>query len=91
VGAGPTGLALACQCVRRGIRLRSIDRKAGASRTSEAIDLQYHVSEILACMGRAHRFTQRGGKPTIVNIYSEGRRLVALRFKGGVKESGWIS
>lgn len=88
VGAGPTGLALACQCLRLGIRLRIIDKKSGPSQTSKAIGLQYRVSEVLACMGLAERFIERGGKPSTVNIYADGRRLVALHFRGGGKESG---
>lgn len=37
VGAGPTGLALACQCLRLGLRVRIIDKKRGPSLTSWAI------------------------------------------------------
>jgi hypothetical protein len=85
VGAGPTGLALAHQCLRLGIRLRIIDKKKGPSLTSKAIGLQYRVSEVLAYMGLAERFLQRGGKPSTVNIYADGRRLVALRFEAGGK------
>ena len=44
VGAGPTGLALACQCLRLGLRVRIIDKKRGPSLTSKAIGLQYRVS-----------------------------------------------
>ena len=64
VGAGPTGLALAHQCLRLGIQLRIIDKKTGPSLTSKAIGLQYRVSEVLAYMGLAERFLQRGGNPS---------------------------
>lgn len=50
VGAGPTGLAVACHMRRLGIDVRIIDKKPGPSTTSKAIGLQYRVSEILACM-----------------------------------------
>jgi glycine/D-amino acid oxidase-like deaminating enzyme len=32
VGAGPTGLALACQCLQLGIQIRLIDKKSGRQR-----------------------------------------------------------
>jgi 4,5-epoxidase len=88
VGAGPTGLALACQCLRLGLRVRIIDRKRGPSLTSKAIGLQYRVSEILACMGLIENFIDRSGSPTTVNIYAESQRLVSLRFLAGGHESG---
>lgn len=87
-GAGPTGLALAHQCLRLGIQLRIIDKKTGPSLTSKAIGLQYRVSEVLAYMRLAERFLQGGGKPSRVNIYADGRRLVALHFEAGGRESG---
>jgi 2-polyprenyl-6-methoxyphenol hydroxylase-like FAD-dependent oxidoreductase len=82
VGAGPTGLALACQCLRLGLRVRLIDLKRGPSTTSKAIGLQYRVSEVLALMGVVDRFLARGGTPTNVNIYAGDRRLVRLKFDG---------
>ena len=37
VGAGPTGLMLANQLARRGVRVRIIDRHAGPARESRAL------------------------------------------------------
>lgn len=88
VGAGPTGLALACHLRAIGMRVRIIDRKSGFSTTSKAIGLQYRVSEILACMGISDRFLAKGGNPTVVNIYVGRRRLVSLKFKPPGNESG---
>ncbi len=88
VGAGPTGLALACQLLRAGVSIRIIEKRAGPSQTSRAIGLQYRVSEILACMGVADRFLARGGSPTTVNIYHGAKRLVALQFRGEGRTSG---
>lgn len=88
VGAGPTGLALACLCRQLGVDLRIIDKNPGPSTTSKAIGLQYRVSEVLACMGIVDRFLERGGSPTPVNIYERGRRLVRLRFDLAGRQSG---
>ncbi|MBI3461922.1 MAG: FAD-dependent monooxygenase [Planctomycetes bacterium] len=81
VGAGPTGLALACHCLRLGLRIRIIDAKPGPSVTSKAIGLQYRVSELLACMGVVDRFIAQGGSPTVVNLYAGSRSLVRLKFR----------
>lgn len=88
VGAGPTGLALACHCLRIGLRVRVIDKQSGPSTTSKAIGLQYRVSEILACMGMADRFLAVGGTPTNVNIYAGAKRLLQLKFDGFGNQSG---
>ena len=88
VGAGPTGLALACQCLRLGLSVRIIDKKAGRSETSKAIGLQYRVSEILACMGVVNGFLRRSGSPTTVNIYADSRKLVSLQFRADGHASG---
>ena len=60
VGAGPTGLALACHCRRLGLDIRLVEKNAAPSTTSKAIGLQYRVSEVLACMGVVDRFLARG-------------------------------
>jgi 2-polyprenyl-6-methoxyphenol hydroxylase-like FAD-dependent oxidoreductase len=88
VGAGPTGLALACLLSKAGIRVRVVDKQSGRSRTSKAIGLQYRVSEILACMGVVDRFIAQGSSPTTVNIYHQDERLVALRFQGAGRSAG---
>ncbi len=88
VGAGPTGLTLACHLRHLGVRVRIIDQKAGFSTTSKAIGLQYRVSDILACMAVAERFLAVGGTPTIVNILQGDRRLVRLAFRPSGNESG---
>ncbi len=88
VGAGPTGLSLACQLLRLGVAIRLIDKKAGPSTTSKALGLQYRVSELLACMGVSDEFLSRSCTPTTVNIYAQSQRLVALRFRADGHESG---
>jgi 4,5-epoxidase len=82
VGAGPTGLALACQCLQQGLRVRILDKKPGPSTTSKAMGLQYRVSEVLACMGVADGFLERGGTPTIVHMFAKRQPILQLRFEG---------
>ncbi len=87
VGAGPTGLALAAHCLRLGLRVRLVDKKPGPSTTSKAIGLQYRVSEMLALMGVAERFLERGNEAVTMNMYAGPRRLLGFRF-GALGESG---
>jgi 2-polyprenyl-6-methoxyphenol hydroxylase-like FAD-dependent oxidoreductase len=80
VGAGPTGLTLACLCLRLGMRIAIIDKNSGPSITSKAIGLQYRISEVLAIMGIVDRFINKGGCPTPVNIYHGDKKLVTFHF-----------
>src|ERR1700754_3568170 len=88
VGAGPTGLTLACLCQKLGLKLRIIDKNPGPSTTSKAIGLQYQVSEILACLGIVDRFLKLGSSPTPVNIYEGNRKLVRFQFDLSGRQSG---
>lgn len=78
VGAGPTGLTLACLLLQAGIDVRLIDKNPARSETSKAIGLQYRVSEILACMGVIDRFLESGASPTPINMYEGKRPLLRL-------------
>jgi hypothetical protein len=51
VGAGPTGLALACDLRTRGIDVLVVDKAAGPATTSRALGLQARGREILARLG----------------------------------------
>ena len=51
VGAGPTGLMLANQLARRGIRLMIIDRHAGPARETRALGVQARTLEIYQHLG----------------------------------------
>jgi len=88
VGAGATGLTVACQLRRLGVSVRIVDKKAGFSATSKAIGLQYRVSDILACMGVADRSLAKGNTLIAVNIFVRDRRLVQLKFVASGTETG---
>ena len=45
-GAGPTGLMLANQLARRGVRVLIIDRHAGPARETRALGVQARTLEI---------------------------------------------
>ena len=51
VGAGPTGLMLANQLARRGVRILIIDRHAGPSLQTRALGVQARTLEIYSHLG----------------------------------------
>jgi len=74
VGAGPTGLMLANQLGRRGVRAQIIDRHAGPSIQTRALGVQARTMEIYAKLGLAERALALGKPSTGANMWSEGRR-----------------
>lgn len=53
VGAGPSGLALACQLIRYGVDFVIIDKKETTTPYSKAIGVQARTLEIYEQMGLA--------------------------------------
>lgn len=62
VGAGPTGMVLANELLRRGVPCRMIDKKSGPTETSRSFTLHAKTMEMFEHMGLAHRFLADGLK-----------------------------
>jgi 2-polyprenyl-6-methoxyphenol hydroxylase-like FAD-dependent oxidoreductase len=60
IGAGPTGLALACQLIRYGIDFVIIDKKETTTPFSKAIGVQARTLEIYEQIGLADRLVSLG-------------------------------
>jgi 2-polyprenyl-6-methoxyphenol hydroxylase-like FAD-dependent oxidoreductase len=75
VGAGPVGLALACELIRRGVRTRVVDACAVPTDKSKAIGVQARTLEALDAMGIADRFVAAGRKVHGANFYADGARI----------------
>ena len=60
VGAGPTGLALACQLIRFGIDFVILDREETTTPHSKAIGVQARTLEIYEQIDLAGRLIERG-------------------------------
>jgi len=52
-GAGPTGLMLACELARHGLRPRIIDKNAAAASQSRALGMQARTLEVCDSIGIA--------------------------------------
>lgn len=80
VGAGPTGLAMAAELARQGVSCRVIDKARTPSDKSKAIVVQARTLELLSLMQLADDFVAAGHPVHAGNIYSNGKRILRLRF-----------
>src|SRR5688572_12095708 len=73
VGAGPTGLMLANQLARYGVRMMIVDRHSGPAQQSRAMSVQARTPEIYAKMGIIDQALALGEKATGANMWANGR------------------
>ena len=78
VGAGPTGLALACQFVRYGVDFVVIEKNSGVTPYSKAIGVQARTLELYEQLGIAKDAVNQGA------IGAKGRFLVGGEVRGEV-------
>lgn len=80
VGAGPVGLFLACELVRRGVSCRIIDAGHGPSTTSKALGVMPRTLEIMQIAGLSERFASAGQACPRVVIATPKRTLASVSF-----------
>jgi 2-polyprenyl-6-methoxyphenol hydroxylase-like FAD-dependent oxidoreductase len=80
IGAGPSGLVLAWQLARFGVRARIIDKSEGPSRTSKALGIQARTLELLEYSGAADAFVAAGHKVHGLDVFSGGKHIINLGF-----------
>jgi 2-polyprenyl-6-methoxyphenol hydroxylase-like FAD-dependent oxidoreductase len=78
VGAGPTGLMLANQLGRRGVRALIIDRHAGPARETRALGVQARTLEIYSHLGLIDRAIELGKRSTGANMWAQGRKMARV-------------
>ena len=78
VGAGATGLMLACELWRRGIGCRIIDQSAAPAQTSRAIAAQPRTLEVFQAMGLGEAVLAQGVRLGGMNFYEREKRLLHL-------------
>ena len=76
IGAGPTGLALACQLIRYGIDFVIVDKNETTTPHSKAIGVQARTLEIYEQIGLAGKLIERG------QIANKARFIVRGRVRG---------
>ncbi|HYB53250.1 MAG TPA: FAD-dependent monooxygenase [Thermoanaerobaculia bacterium] len=74
VGAGPTGLMLANQLGRRGVRTQIIDRHEGPAQQSRALGVQPRTLEIYSHLGIDREAIELGKKALGADMSARGKR-----------------
>src|SRR5215472_1336928 len=84
-GAGPTGLTLAYELLRRGVKPRLIDKTASASRSPKALGVMARTLELLAPAGITKAMLAQGVQVPTFGIWSSGRQLANFNFAEGMQ------
>jgi 2-polyprenyl-6-methoxyphenol hydroxylase-like FAD-dependent oxidoreductase len=75
VGAGPTGLSLACQLIRYGVDFRIVEKNEGVTPYSKALGVHARTLEIYEQLGLAQRATTEGAIAGKVRMLEGGEVL----------------
>lgn len=78
VGAGPTGLSLACQLARFGVRFRIIDKQPDRAHESRALGVQARSLEVLQALGLGEALARRGRTSTRLMLHVDRDTPVAI-------------
>src|SRR4051812_42215750 len=81
IGAGPTGLALACQLIRYGVDFVIIDKKESTTPYSKAIGVQARTLEIYEQIGLADDLIALGQVAEKVRMFAGGKVRGEAEFK----------
>ncbi|MFJ8310505.1 MULTISPECIES: FAD-dependent monooxygenase [unclassified Streptomyces] len=80
VGAGPTGLTLGIELLRRNVPVRVVDREDRPHPHAKAIVLWPRALEVFRRLGVAGEILERGVPLPAANYYSAGRRVARIGF-----------
>jgi 2-polyprenyl-6-methoxyphenol hydroxylase-like FAD-dependent oxidoreductase len=72
IGAGPTGLSLACQLARHGIDFVIVEKNEGVTPYSKAIGVHARTLEIYEQLGLAHKAIEQGAIAGKVRLVAGG-------------------
>jgi 2-polyprenyl-6-methoxyphenol hydroxylase-like FAD-dependent oxidoreductase len=75
VGAGPTGLSLACQFIRYGVDFVIVDKKDGVTAFSKALGVHARTLEIYEQLGLAQGAVEQGTPASKVRLFEHGQAL----------------
>lgn len=80
VGAGPTGLGLACALLQHDVSVRVVDKAAGPATTSRANFLHARGSEVLDRLDALGDLPQRSVRAMRITTYLGDRPIMRIRF-----------
>lgn len=73
IGAGPTGLLMACELARQGVAFRIIDKTPKPTLASNAVWVQPRTIEIFDLLGIASPFVKLGHHCNGIHLHSHGK------------------
>src|SRR5690349_18419528 len=73
IGAGPTGLMMACQLTIYDVPFIIIEKDPAATTESRAIGLQARTLEIFTQMGMVDKFLEKGYAAKAINFVAKGK------------------
>ncbi len=82
VGAGPTGLTMACELRRYGLSCRIVDQADAPSGIPKAVGVQSRTLEVFDIMGLDEEFVAHGHRVHGINLYSGTQRLAHVALDG---------
>ena len=82
VGAGPTGLLLACELNRRGVPCHLIDAKSGPLHWDRATVVHPRSLQIFESLGLAEKFLTAGCRQRVIKLHSNGELLGTIDLAG---------
>lgn len=80
VGAGPTGLTLACELLRHGITPRIIDKAPAPADKSRAFGIHPRTLELFDNMGIVDEILSQGNACNAFDMYNRGEPLASVSF-----------
>lgn len=89
VGAGPTGLTLACDLARRGIAVRILESRSAPHRESRGKGLQADSLDVFEELGAAGAMTARGSEGVVLRKYFDGQHVNDTAVSGGLLIGQW--
>jgi 2-polyprenyl-6-methoxyphenol hydroxylase-like FAD-dependent oxidoreductase len=78
VGSGPTGLMLANQLGRRGVRTMIVDRHSGPAQQTRAMAVHARTLEIYSKLGIAERALELGRRGNGANMWVDGKQAARI-------------
>ncbi|MDQ8039202.1 MAG: FAD-dependent monooxygenase [Rickettsiella sp.] len=82
VGAGPTGLTMACQLLKLGVNFRIIDKQKVCARESRAFAIQAKSMEIFQNLGLSTEFLKVTRSDIDFAFFINGKKQVEVNFDG---------
>ncbi|MEU1201416.1 FAD-dependent monooxygenase [Streptomyces sp. NPDC005813] len=80
VGGGPTGLLAACELLRRGVRVRIVDRAEEPMTVPKALSLWPRAMDILEDLGVGEELRRSSNRIDAFSYFSDGRPLATFGF-----------